>query len=169
MESSIDRQAYGRSWKCKAEFTKFNLGAFCDITVNNTWFKNETSGQMFNLTGSQDTRRNPALSQGSQGVKSSWWVMIFLHPLCTVLSCWDSSDNITALRTSAVDSQSHFPPQLSELLKIPGRSPCGVTPLHCLPVAVGLKIQLCTQAQEAFHAPTLTQMAPPDFKLSGDP
>ena len=41
-----------------------------DITINNTWFKNETFGQMFNLTGSQDNRCNLALSQRSQGVKS---------------------------------------------------------------------------------------------------
>lgn len=76
---------------------------------NNTWLKNEPFTQMFNLTSAQDSRYHLAFSQRSQGAKSPQLEITFLHLLCIALFRWDDSDNLTALRSSTVDFQSHFP------------------------------------------------------------
>lgn len=137
--------------------------AHFNATINNC-----TSGQMLKPMGCWNNRCNLTLSQTSQGVRSSYLEITFLHLLCTIPYVWMILITLQLchpllLTTSPTSHNSWESFQKSMWDHIAGQNPSlsSYYSWH--------KVHFFIMAQEAVHAATLFQLAPLDFKLLGDP
>lgn len=133
----------------------------------NATIHNCTSGQMLNLMGYWNNRCNLTLSQTSQGVRSSYLEITFLHLPCTVLYVWTIPITLQLCHPllltpnpTSHNSWASFQKSMWDHIAGQNPSPSSYCSWH--------KVHFCTMAQEVFRAAPLFQLAPLGFEPLGD-